>query len=389
MKRKLFIVMTVGMIILFTIMPSVVSEGAKDGLLLWFMAIVPSLLPFMILSGILVKLKTTKYINRFLRPLFGLVFGVSDGGSYPILIGFLAGCPIGAKTAAQLYKDGEIKREEAQYLMMFCNNLSPMFLIEFIGVKCLDVKNPFLIFVVVAGSAVINAWVVRKSLLSDQVTGVNSNRKSLMARKKTVRGSADKKQGVNAYKNGSDGKSFNVWKKLSYKKAERIGESVKGEKNINVGKKLSSRKDERSRENVKTEKNYPVMDAVDESIADSCETILKIGGYIILFSIITSIIEYIIPEKYDVAGCIAAGITEVSTGAMQLAGNEWLSGIRVIMTDAKTIVTVWLCAFGGISSVAQTYSVLSGTDLSIKKYVIAKIRQGFIAVILALLVFRI
>lgn len=64
-------------------------------------------------------------------------------------------------------------------------------------------------------------------------------------------------------------------------------------------------------------------------------------------------------------------------------------GIRVIMTDAKTIVTVWLCAFGGISSVAQTYSVLSGTDLSIKKYVIAKIRQGFIAVILALLVFRI
>ena len=357
MKRKLFIVMTVGMIILFTIMPSVVSEGAKDGLLLWFMAIVPSLLPFMILSGILVKLKTTKYINRFLRPLFGLVFGVSDGGSYPILIGFLAGCPIGAKTAAQLYKDGEIKREEAQYLMMFCNNLSPMFLI-----------------VVVAGSAVINAWIVRKKLT---------------VREKSSQGSRDKKMIVNVYKNGSDGKSFNVWKKLSYKKAERIGESVKFEKNLNDGKKLSNRKDERSRENVKTEKNYPVMDAVDESIADSCETILKIGGYIILFSIITSIIEYIIPEKYDVAGCIAAGITEVSTGAMQLAGNEWLSGIRVIMTDAKTIVTVWLCAFGGISSVAQTYSVLSGTDLSIKKYMIAKIRQGFIAVILALLVFRI
>lgn len=56
---------------------------------------------------------------------------------------------------------------------------------------------------------------------------------------------------------------------------------------------------------LRLKKNYPVMDAVDESIADSCETILKIGGYIILFSIITSIIEYIIPEKYDVAGCIA------------------------------------------------------------------------------------
>lgn len=85
----------------------------------------------------------------------------------------------------------------------------------------------------------INAWIVRKKLT---------------VREKSSQGSADKKMIVNVYKNGSDGKSFNVWKKLSYKKAERIGESVKFEKNINDGKKLSNRKDERSRENVKTEK---------------------------------------------------------------------------------------------------------------------------------------
>ena len=43
MRRKTFIFVIVSMIVLFTIMPTVVSEGAKDGLLLWFMAIVPSL----------------------------------------------------------------------------------------------------------------------------------------------------------------------------------------------------------------------------------------------------------------------------------------------------------------------------------------------------------
>ena len=144
MRRKTFIFVIVSMIVLFTIMPTVVSEGAKDGLLLWFMAIVPSLLPFMILSNILIKMKVTKYINRFFKPLFGIIFGVSAEGSYPILIGFLAGCPVGAKTTAQLYKNKDIGREEAQYLLTFCNNLSPMFLIEFIGVKCLDVKRPFL-----------------------------------------------------------------------------------------------------------------------------------------------------------------------------------------------------------------------------------------------------
>jgi hypothetical protein len=131
------------------------------------------------------------------------------------------------------------------------------------------------------------------------------------------------------------------------------------------------------------------MEAVDESIGESCETILKIGGYIILFSIITSIIEYIIPVKYSILGCILAGIAEVSTGVMQIAGLNGLSGILLFNTEMKTLITIGLCAFGGISSVAQTYSVISDTNLSIKDYMTAKIRQAFIAVVLALLVFRI
>lgn len=331
MKRKIFIISIAAMIFLFTVMPTVVSEGAKDGLLLWFIAIVPSLLPFMILSNILIKLKVTKYINKFLKPVFSFVFGVSDEGSYPILIGFLAGCPVGAKTTAQLYKNMDIKKEEAQYLISFCNNLSPMFLIEFIGVKCLYLKTPFLVFIVVAASAVINAWLFR---LTGKI------------------GFGDKTK-----KNVKDKVNKNVYEYEMKKKTN--------------------------------DKNYPVMEAVDESIGDSCETILKIGGYIILFSIITSIIEYVIPEKYEFFGCVAAGITEVSTGVMQLAKTKILSCGLFFMTDIRVLLVMAICAFGGISSVAQTYSVISETDLSIKDYVMAKIRQAFIAVILALLMFRI
>lgn len=322
MKRKIFLFLIIITVMLFTIMPAVVSEGAKDGLLLWFMAIVPSLLPFMILSNILIKLKVTKYINRILKKFFGFIFGVKEEGSYPVLIGFLAGCPIGAKSVAQLYKSGELEKNESQYLISFCNNLSPMFLIEFIGVKCLGIKHPFLIFFIVMASAVINAFLYRMTKLKN-MDADNSNKK------------------------------------------------------INANRKL------------KNDRDYLVMDAIDESISDASETILKIGGYIILFSIITSIIEYVIPEKYSVTGCIVAGLLEVSTGAMQLAGDNALSQTFLGLADIKILMTVGFCAFGGISSVAQTYSVLSGTDLSIKEYVAAKIRQGFIAVILALLVFRI
>ena len=86
---------------------------------------------------------------------------------------------------------------------------------------------------------------------------------------------------------------------------------------------------------------------------------------------------------------ILAGIAEVSTGVMQIAGLNGLSGILLFNTEIKTLITIGLCAFGGISSVAQTYSVISDTNLSIKDYMTAKIRQAFIAVVLALLVFRI
>lgn len=345
MRRKIFISMVVVMILLFTIMPAIVSEGAKDGLLLWFIALVPSLLPFMILSNMLIKLKVTKYINKFLKPLFNFVFGVSSEGSYPILIGFLAGCPMGAKTTAQLYKNAEIKKEEAQYLMTFCNNLSPMFLIEFIGVKCLEEKEPFLVLAVVAGSAVINAWICRlKTMFAS---------KHLSVRRKNGTGLSKKM--------ANQGKLHSVY----------------------------AEKSERKQSEKTKEKDYRIMEAIDESIGDSCETILKIGGYIILFSIITSIIEYIIPAKYDIIGCLAAGILEVSTGAMQMSEISGLSDILLFDIKIKTLITVSMCAFGGISSVAQTYSVVAGTDLSIKYYMMLKIRQAFIAVVLALLVFRI
>ena len=54
----------------------------------------------------------------------------------------------------------------------------------------------------------------------------------------------------------------------------------------------------------------------------------------------------------------------------------------------KEIVAVGICAFGGLSSVAQTSSVLIGTNLSVRKYIIQKLRQCIIAMILAFIVFN-
>lgn len=53
--------------------------------------------------------------------------------SSALLLGLVGGYPIGAQTAAGLYRDRLLTREEAQRLLTFCNNANPVFLISVLG----------------------------------------------------------------------------------------------------------------------------------------------------------------------------------------------------------------------------------------------------------------
>ena len=90
-----------------------------------------------------------------------------------------------------------------------------------------------------------------------------------------------------------------------------------------------------------------------------------------LFSIIALWMENVLPVA-DAIKYIGIGVLEITTGGALFARlhlANWLQGG----------IFLGLCAFGGLSSVAQTASVLSDTNLSVKKYVLAKIRQMGIA----------
>lgn len=302
MRRKVFIAGLFFMIILFVIYPDIVSNGAEKGLMLWFRIIIPSLMPFMVVSSLFVKLHVTGYISRIFYPVFHHIFGLSEEGCYPAVVGMLSGYPLGAATAGDMYKQKIISRSEAQYILGFCNNASPMFMIEYIGVKCLKLNKPVVMLMIIYASAVINAW-------------------------------------ISGYKGDK---------------------SLKGVNNKHTGK------------------NYSVMEAIDESIINSAVVLVKVGGYIILFSIITSFVQYLpIPTMIKIVGY---GILEITTG------SEVISSSGIVPLIRKSVIA-GICAFGGLSSVAQTSGVLIGTDLSVRKYLIQKIRQGIIAFMLSLIIF--
>lgn len=102
--------------------PGEAIAGAKDGLVLCFNVIVPSLFPFFVLSSLVVDLGLAAYLGRALEGLMRPLFRVSGSCAAAVALGFIGGYPVGARTALQLYQQGLCSKPEAERLLAFCNN---------------------------------------------------------------------------------------------------------------------------------------------------------------------------------------------------------------------------------------------------------------------------
>ncbi|MFI3177293.1 MAG: hypothetical protein R3Y67_07375 [Eubacteriales bacterium] len=117
-------------IALLTYPKECVSLGL-DGLNRWFHYMIPTLLPFMILSQLLIKLEYHTYFVSIFRIVLKPLYHINSHGIYVMVIGFLCGFPTGAKTCVSLYKRGLLTNHEANYLLAFTNQIGPIYYISF------------------------------------------------------------------------------------------------------------------------------------------------------------------------------------------------------------------------------------------------------------------
>ena len=125
------------------------------------------------------------------------------------------------------------------------------------------------------------------------------------------------------------------------------------------------------------------------SIISSIRTILVIGGFVVLFSVIISIlntsnvltiISYIFEPISKTLNIDFSFIKPILTGILELTNG--VSGVANVPGKAITsniIICAFLLGFGGISVLLQVLSIISKSDLSIKTYLYSKILQGIIA----------
>ena len=302
--RKKFIYMTVCLLLLgFLLLNPVQARVASaDGLLLWFHTLLPVLLPFFILSRLLIALDGVSGVTQFIAPLARGLFGLSPNGAFCLLAGFLCGYPVGAKLSADLVREGRISQEEGAYLLTFTNNASPAFLTDYCLIETLGMPEliPVSLFLVY-GSPLLYARLTRRDRIFPD----------LSIEKKT---------------SGSQ---------ISFK-------------------------------------------IVDACIMDGLENILKLGGYLILFSMLAKLLLLLI-GSLPLCSCVAVGLLEITNGLSIIAHTSFLT------KRAAWVLSLFFVSFGGLSGAAQTESMLLGTPLSVPDYLKAKACTALLTACLALL----
>jgi sporulation integral membrane protein YlbJ len=109
-------------------------ESAKRGLSLCAHVIVPSLLPFFVLSALIGETGLAARFGDLCAPAMSRLFGVSGAGAAAFVLGVTGGYPLGAGIVAGLVTRGEIARDEGARLLAFCNNSGPAFILGAAGI---------------------------------------------------------------------------------------------------------------------------------------------------------------------------------------------------------------------------------------------------------------
>ena len=113
----------------------------------------------------------------------------------------------------------------------------------------------------------------------------------------------------------------------------------------------------------------------EKAVDSSINTALKLGAYIILFSVIVNLVIYLIPD--NMAGLVVAYLLEISNGLAIIKNSDLAADVFILMT-------VLLDAFGGVCIIMQTRCVCNNY-ISIKKYIYQKLVLCIVTLITAML----
>ena len=305
-------------------------QAAGEGIHLWFYTVFPALLPFLIGTNLLIGLGVVDFLGTLLEPIMRPVFNVPGVGAFAFIMGMTSGYPIGAKITADLREKNEITQVEAQRLMSFTNNSGPLFMLGAVAIGMLH-------------SAPIGFFIMATHYLSSITIGFLF---------RFYKAFPQKKEKKVILKNNIIKRAFNNQLKARKKDGRKIGALL------------------------------------GESVMNAMDIIVQIGGFIILFSVLVTLLE---SAEFLKWGELILEPFVRSIGFDQSLQKGWLFGLLEVTNGAKlisssaspmiqkTTIIASLIAWGGFSIHAQTASIVSKTDIKISVYLVCKLLQSILA----------
>ena len=105
----------------------------------------------------------------------------------------------------------------------------------------------------------------------------------------------------------------------------------------------------------------PLLAAIDSSVLSGLIGIAKLGGYMVFFNLLNIVfvpVRHVSTDLLNLYQCLL----EITSG-IDHSGQSLYYAILILLP------------FGGFSCIAQTYSMISRTDLSVRTYVFHKVIQ--------------
>lgn len=317
--------------ILLLASPQVSVAAARKGMELWWDTVVPSLLPFFIFTDMLMAAGVHKRIGHALQGPVSFLLGVPGQAAFVFVSSILSGYPVGARIIAEMRRSGSITREEGRDMLNFCSTSGPLFIIGAAGAGML-------------GSSAAGYMMLAAHCVGALITGMMMNPGSALNRltRETPRP-----------------------KKAGALLREKYGDS--------------------------RESDSPgAMQAASDAVLRSLRTMGLIGGFIVIFTIIT---EYAAIAGDAAAAVLLSGapgargaseiirhVTTAISGLLEMTvGCSRVSGLNGVGMNVKMTLCAFLISFGGLSVAAQTAGVLRGSGLRLSEYMCAKLMHGLIS----------
>ena len=315
--------------IAMALFPQSVYSGARQGLNLWAQILVPSMLPYFILAEILMNSGSLEKIGKMLSPIMWPIFRLPGPAGLGLALGYSSGFPMGAVVSNRLYEAGYLDRRQASQLLAFTNNASPGFLLTSVAAGMLQVPAiGGLLALCHYGANLVYGCVLGRLL---------NRRSSSFSKLKTLTASAPPPP--TALKTPSSSKSFSV--------------------------------------------------LVTESIHTGIQSMLVLGGYILIFSAgirllqdlkllwpISVFFRQLLPNSLSsgpLSQALAAGLFEMTLGLNQI------SQIPLSLAD-KTAFCLIILGWSGFSIQAQVAGMVGSSKLQIRYYLLGRLVQPLLSI---------